>query len=254
MDIATFRSFIHELARSSEKLIRPYFSDPSLTVNLKGDQTPVTIADQKTEKALRHLINQRYPEHGIIGEEFGKENPEADFVWVLDPIDGTKTFTSGCPLFGTLICLLYQKNPILGGINLPILNQLYIGDNTLTTLNGVPTRLRSCPAVSEATLLLTDYTNIGKYHAQEGFDQLQQKVKMARTWGDCYGYTLLASGFADIMLDPIMNPWDLLALIPVIQGAGGTISDWQGNDPVKGDSIVATGPEIHEKVIQLLNP
>jgi myo-inositol-1(or 4)-monophosphatase len=254
MDIAAYRSFIHELAQSSEDLIKPYFSDTSLTIDLKGDQTPVTIADQKTEKTLRHLINQRYPDHGIIGEEFGKENADADFVWVLDPIDGTKTFTSGCPLFGTLICLLHQNKPILGGINLPILNQLYIGDGTLTTLNGVPTRMRACPDVSESTLLLTSYQSIGKYQSQKGFDQLHQEVKMARTWGDCYGYTLLASGFADIMLDPIMNPWDLLALIPVIQGAGGTITDWQGNDPVNGDSIVAATPEIHKTIIQLLNP
>lgn len=254
MDISPFRSFIQELAQSSEKLIRPYFSDTSLIVEMKGDQTPVTIADRETEKALRQLINQRYPDHGIIGEELGNENPDADFVWVLDPIDGTKTFTSGCPLFGTLICLLHQNKPILGGINLPILNQLYIGDSSLTTLNGKPTRIRSCSDINQSTLLLTSYTSIGKYQSREGFDQLEQNVKMTRTWGDCYGYTLLASGFADIMLDPTMNPWDLLALIPVIQGAGGTITDWQGNDAVNGGSIVAAAPEIHEAVIKLLNP
>jgi histidinol phosphatase-like enzyme (inositol monophosphatase family) len=253
MDLAPLRSFIGSLATESGAVIRPYFANPDLAVELKADETPVTVADRQAEQTMRRMIGQRFPDHGIIGEEYGADRPDAEFVWALDPIDGTKSFATGCPLFGTLICLLRNGQPVLGAIHQPILGQLCIGDGQSCTLNGRPIRCRSGRPLSAATLLTTDFLSIGSHQPQAGFDRLLGSVKMARTWGDCYGYLLLASGFADLMLDPVMNPWDLLALVPIVRGAGGTITDWQGRDPVSANSIVAANADLHEQVIEMLN-
>lgn len=191
--------------------------------------------------------------HGIIGEEFGNENSDAEYVWVLDPIDGTKSFIFGALSFGTLIALLKNKKPIVGVINHPILTDFLIGDNQSCWLNQKKVHIRKCELLSQATLLTTDHLNIAKYQNQNGFDNLVQQVKLYRNWGDCYGYYLLATGYADIMIDPIMSVWDSLALIPIINGAGGMITDYQGNDPVKGSSIVASNASIHNDVIRILN-
>ena len=254
MDLSPYRSFIAELAERSGNFIRPYFAQPDLVVETKADDSPVTVADRGAEKLLRELIAQRFPTHGVIGEEFGSENPNADFVWVLDPIDGTKSFAAACPLFGTLIALLHQGQPALGAIHLPVLQQLYIGDNAASTLNGKPIRTRPTKRLAEATLLTSDTLNLAKYQHGPACDRVVGQAKLFRTWGDCYGYTLVAGGWADVMLDPIMNPWDIAALVPVIRGAGGEITDWNGKDPVHADSIVAAAtPELHAQVIAGLN-
>ena len=247
-----FTHFIEKLADAAAQVIRPYFAASDLEVELKPDQTPVTQADKQAEEVMRRLIRARYPSHGLIGEEFGNENETAEFVWMLDPIDGTISFASGCPLFGTLICLLHEGKPILGAINQPILNQLCIGDNTRTTLNGTPVQMRMTDRLSKATLLTTDIQSIGRHQRRKGFENLLKQTKLFRTWGDCYGYLLLASGWADIMLDPIMNPWDLLPLIPVIQGANGKITAWDGGDAVHSDSCVAANNQLHPYVLEIL--
>ncbi|MBI5731012.1 MAG: histidinol-phosphatase, partial [Ignavibacteriales bacterium] len=219
----------------------------------KPDQSPVTIADKKAEEFMREAIMKKFPNHGILGEEFGEHNPNAGYKWVLDPIDGTKSFICGTVTFGTLIALTKNGKPILGVINQPILNEFLIGDNYKTELNGKRVNVRECNNLSDAVLLTTDQLNIEKYQNIKNFDNLVHKVKLYRQWGDCYGYYLVATGYADIMIDPIMNPWDLMALIPIIRGAGGTITDYYGNDPLNGNSIVATGGKIHDEVIELLN-
>jgi len=157
-------------------------------------------------------------------------------------------------MFGTLVCLLHQGQPVLGAIYQPILQQLMIGNGQRAWLNDRPAQLRATPHLAEATLLVTDFLDVGRHRSAAGFDELANRVALVRTWGDCYGYLLLASGYADIMLDAIMAPWDLLALIPVVRGAGGVITDWLGHDPATGDSIVAAAPELHERVIRILNP
>ena len=202
---------------------------------------------------MRELILKHFPDHGIVGEEFGETNKDAEYKWVLDPIDGTKSFICGAYSFGTLIGLLRNGQPILGIYHHPILNDFLIGDNLITEINGSKTLIRNCDDLSKAILLTTDHLNIEKYQKIDKFEQLIKKVKLYRNWGDCYGYYLLATGYADIMIDPIMSPWDLLPLIPIIKGAGGIISDYQGNDPVKGKSAVASSPQIHSKVISHLN-
>jgi myo-inositol-1(or 4)-monophosphatase len=247
------RTLMAELAAESGAFIRPLYGHRALAVESKADQSPVTAADRGAEELMRGMIRKRYPEHGIIGEEFGSENADAEFVWVLDPIDGTKSFISGVPLWGTLIGLLHEGQPVLGCIHQPVLAQLLIGDGETTMLNGRVTRMRPCRSLAEATLLTSDTLNLGKYQNGAAADRLASQVKLYRTWGDCYGYLLLASGLADIMLDPIMNPWDIAALVPVIRGAGGVITNWQGASPYPAESTIAAGPELHAQVVAALN-
>lgn len=244
--------FLKLLADESAKIISGYFRKP-FSIESKSDLSPVTIADKLAEEKLRSLISKEFPTHGIIGEEFGDEKVDSEYVWVLDPIDGTKSFISGALSFGTLIALLKNGKPVIGVINHPILNEFLVGDNQECFLNDNAVKVRSVYNLSDATLLTTDHLNVGKYQNKNGFENLINQVKLYRNWGDCYGYYLLATGFADIMIDPIMNIWDSMALIPIIKGAGGIITDYHGNDPVNGNSIVASIPELHTKVVEILN-
>ena len=254
VNLDLYRSFLVELAEKSGDCIRPYFAAPDLAVETKSDQTPVTAADRGAEELMRRMIRARFPGHGILGEEFGPENTEAEFVWVLDPIDGTRAFAAATPLFGTLIALLQGGQPVLGAIHQPVLRQLVVGDGRQTTLNGRSVRVRATARLEEATLLCSDVLTPARHQNGGAFAALGQRVKQLRTWGDCYGYLLVATGWADIMCDPIMNPWDVAALIPVVRGAGGIITDWQGRDPVNAASIVAAAPALHPQVIAALNP
>jgi len=256
MNLEPYLACLHELADASRDVILPYFARADLGVELKSDASPVTLADRGAEEAMRALIERRFPDHGIIGEEYGNHREDAEFVWVLDPIDGTRSFISAVPLFVTLIGLMHQGRPLLGAIQQPVLRQLMIGDGRRTTLNGSPVRMRPMPDLSQATLLTTEPLFAARYQNGDGFAALTQKTALYRTWGDGYGYLLVASGWADIMLDPIMNAWDLLPLIPCIEGAGGRITNWQGGSAMGGKSLsaVACGPELHETVIRTLNP
>ena len=251
--IKEFTEFIRALVEKSGEVITPYFAKAGLAVEIKEDRTIVTQADREAEAVMRLLIRQKYPRHGILGEEFGPENASAEFVWTLDPIDGTISFARGCPLFGTLIGLLHDGKPILGALHNPIVHQLCIGDNTETTVNGRAVRLREVHRLSEATLLTTDVASIGEYQNGEGFEKLLRRTKLFRTWGDCYGYLLVASGGADIMLDPMMSPWDIVPLIPIIQGAQGVITTWAGTDAAQGNSCVAANKSLHPQVLEILN-
>jgi myo-inositol-1(or 4)-monophosphatase len=254
VNLEVYRDFLLELARQSGEFIRPYFANPALIVEIKSDQTPVTIADKGAEELMRRMIRGRFPDHGILGEEFGPDNTGAEFVWVLDPIDGTRAFAAATPLFGTLIALLHRGKPVLGAIHQPVLGQLVIGDGEQTTLNGRPVRVRNTQRLEDATLLCSDFLSPAQYQNGDAFAVLGRRVKQLRTWGDCYGYLLVATGWADIMCDPVLNPWDIAALIPVVRGAGGVITDWQGRDPVDAKSLVAASPALHAQVIAALNP
>lgn len=251
-ELKELKLFAEELAMLSGKLIKQYWRT-DVKIESKADESPVTIADKKAEELMRELIMKRYPDHGILGEEYGEHNSTAEYKWILDPIDGTKSFICGTVTFGTLIALVKNNEPVLGVINQPILKEFLIGDNDSALLNGKAVNVRKCDNLSQAILLGTDYLHIEKYQSKVGFDNLMRKVKYYRMWGDCYGYYLVATGFADIMIDPIMNPWDSLAVIPVIKGAGGVVTDYNGNDAVTGNSLVATAGQIHDDVIRILN-
>lgn len=249
-----FRPFAIELAAASGAFIKPHFADPALTVDVKSDSSPVTIADRGAEALMRQMIEARHPDHGILGEEYGALRTDAEFVWVLDPVDGTKAFTTGCPLFGTLIALLHHGQPCLGIIHQPVLGQMMIGDGVTTTLNNRPVRCRATTRIEEATLLYSDPFTAERYQNGAAFEALARRAKLARTWGEAYGYLLLAAGWADIVIDPIMNPWDIAALVPIVRGAGGAISDWQGGEAHNAASTVAGAtPELHKAVIAALN-
>ena len=255
VDLTPYRTFMTELCRESGDFIVPLYRQPGVAVERKSDESPVTIADRGAEELMRTRIAKRFPGHGIIGEEFGDDRPEAEFVWILDPIDGTKSFITGLPLWGTLIALLHHGQPILGCIHQPVLGQLLIGDGSTTTLNGQPIRCRPTTRVEEATLLLSDPLTAAQFQNGPAFDALQRRARLVRTWGDCYAYLLVASGWADIAVDPIMNPWDIAALVPVIRGAGGVITNWRGGAPFPAASTVACAtPELHRQVMAALNP
>jgi histidinol phosphatase-like enzyme (inositol monophosphatase family) len=249
------RAFMIELAKLSGHFIRPFFGRPDVKVELKADHSPVTDADRGAEEIMRGLIRKRFPEHGVVGEEFGTERPDAEFVWVLDPIDGTKSFVTGVPLFGTLIGLLHEGRPVLGCIHQPVLEQLMIGDNETALLNGRPVKTRGTRRIEDATVLTSDPAALSRLPACRGFQGLLERAALARTWGDCYGYLLVASGRADVMYDPLMNLWDIAALVPVIRGAGGVITDAKGGPAYPAESIVAAANAgLHRQVIEALNP
>lgn len=251
-EINEFVQFCKALTNVSGENIRKYFRS-EFNIETKKDDSPVTIADKSTEEKLREMIMKEYPEHGILGEEFGEHNKNAEYQWILDPIDGTKSFVCGAVTFGTLIALTKKGQPVLGVFHQPILNEFLVGDNGQTYLNDSVVKIKDVNNINEAVLLTTDHLGIDEFQNLKKFENLMREVKLYRQWGDCYGYYLVASGFAQIMIDPIMNIWDSMALIPIINGAGGVITDYQGNDAATGDSIVASTPNLHNKVIEILN-
>lgn len=254
VDLTSYHTFTAELAAESGNFIKPLFMQPSIKVQIKSDRSPVTIADRGAEELLRGMIKKRYPDHGIVGEELGSDRPDAEFVWVLDPIDGTKAFITGVPLWGTLIALLHQGQPVLGCIHQPILGQIVMSDGVTTTFNGRVVRCRPTARVEESTLLTSDPLTPAKFQNGPAYEALAQRARLVRTWGDCYGYLLLATGWADICLDPIMNSWDIAALVPIIRGAGGAISNWQGGPAYPAQSTIACAtPVLHHDVVTALN-
>lgn len=250
---AEFVAFVGELAAAAARAIQPHYLS-GITPDIKGDDSPVTAADRAAERAMRALIEERYPSHGILGEEFGLHQGEAEYRWVLDPIDGTQAFIANCYLFGTLIALTHGGRPVLGAIHSPLTGHLLMGDGKRAWLGERSVRMRPCARIEDAVLLATDHWDMFRYRNGEAFETLSRRVRLYRGWGDCHGYFQLATGGADIMIDALMKDWDIMALVPIIEGAGGCVSDWQGRDPVGSDSLVASGAEIHDAVIEALNP
>ena len=224
---AALIAFASELADTAGEIVRRYFRR-GIAVEDKADQSPVTIADREAESALRARIEKRFPGHGILGEEHGTRHAGAEHIWVLDPIDGTKSFISGVPLFGTLIALVERGIPVLGIIDQPISRERWIGARgRKSTLNGAAISARACPALASATLFATS-PDMFKGRDADGFQRLKAAVKLARFGGDCYAYGLLAAGFIDLVVEAGLKPYDYAALVPVIAGAGGSMTDWHG--------------------------
>lgn len=246
-----FLPFVEELAAAAGQVVRSYFLT-GVEAQAKADASPVTVADREAEQAMRELIGRRYPDHGILGEEFGESNPHARYRWVLDPIDGTKAFLANCYLFGTLIALLRDGRPIVGAIASPLVGHVLVGTSRMTRLGDRRMRVRDCARLEDALLLTTDHLQVGRRRDAAAFERLIRRVRLYRGWGDCHGYFQVATGGADLMLDPVLSPWDIMALVPVIEGAGGRITDWAGNDPVGSDSVIASAGRIHDEVLRLL--
>lgn len=247
-----FLPFLHELADVSSSIIRHHYLTGA-AIDWKSDHSPVTAADRLSEHAMRTLIAKRYPDHGILGEEFGMERPGARYRWVLDPIDGTKPFTTNCYIFGTLIALTRDGAPIVGAIASPLTGHLLIGlGGTQTQLNGKSVRVRDCPTIEDAIVLTTGHwETVGRPYGR-AFVELSRRARMYRTWGDCHGYFQVATGGADIMLDPTLKPWDICALVPVVEGAGGRVTTIDGGNPLDGSDLLATNGALHEHVLAAL--
>ena len=249
-----FLALAIELADAAGAAIRPHFRQ-ALTVDDKPDLSPVTVADRAAEAAMRRLINARFPEHGIIGEEYGPEREEAEFVWVLDPIDGTKSFISGVPLFGILIALARAGRPILGIIDQPILRERWIGAaGRPTTFNGAAIRTRACAALGNATVFSTGPDMFRDADAA-AHARVAAAAKLQRYGADCYAYGLLASGFIDVVLEASLKPYDFSAMLPVVEGAGGIASDWRGAPLTiasDGRVLVAGDCRVHQQALALL--
>ena len=250
-----FEALAHRLADCAGEVQRRYFRTP-VAVDTKADSSPVTIADREAEARMRELIEAAYPEHGILGEEHGTVRPDAEFVWVLDPIDGTKSFITGRPLFGTLIALARRGRPVLGLIDQSILQERWVGiDGAPSVWNGRPIRVRPCPRIEDAVLFTTSPTMFRAGAEAEGFARVQASVLLPMFGGYCYAYGLLAMGFADVIVETSLAPYDFMALVPVIEGAGGRITDWQGGALVLGSAgqAVASGDaRVHEAACTLL--
>lgn len=248
-----FLPFVDELAAVSGAAIRAHYLT-GVGAQVKADASPVTIADREAERAMRELIARRYPDHGVLGEEFGETPGSGRYRWVLDPIDGTRAFMANCYLFGTLIALLRDGRPIVGAIASPLVGHVLVGTADRTSIGDRVMRVRHCERIEDALLLTTDHREVARRRDGAAFDRLTARVRLYRGWGDCHGYFQVATGGADLMLDPVLGAWDIMALVPVVEGAGGRITDWRGDDPVGSDSLIASAGAIHDEVVRLLNP
>lgn len=251
-ELDQYKDFVKAMLKVVMPFIRDAFNSRAYHVEVKNDLSPVTEIDRKAEMMLREMIAKNFPSHAILGEEFGAGG-SAEYTWVLDPIDGTKSFVSGSPLFGTLIALLKDGKPILGAIGLPMRDEIYLGDNQTTEVNGTPVHVKDALSLKEAVILTTDICDIARLKSRPKFDALIEEGKIFRMWGDCYGYALIAGGLTAVMSDAEMNPWDILPLIPVIRGAGGVITGWEGQDPVGAASALAAPPTLHKLALEILN-
>lgn len=258
-ELREFVPFVHELLGCAFGVIRPLFLSGT-AVDTKSDASPVTRADRGAEEAMRALIERRYPGHGILGEEFGVKHGTR-YRWVLDPVDGTRAFITNCFLFGTLIALERDDGegfrPLLGALAHPAAGVALIGHRgecRLYRTDGTErvVQVRACARLEDATVLATTHWSTGEQAGGPAVEALIRRAKLYRTWGDCFGYFALATGGADVMLDPSLAYWDVAAIIPVVEGAGGTVTGWSGGDPLTRPSLIATAGPLHEEVLAVL--
>jgi myo-inositol-1(or 4)-monophosphatase len=253
-----FGAFIDELAAVSGEAIRPFFRT-SLSIEDKsrgGAFDPVTAADRAAELAMRSLIREKFPHHGIIGEEFAAERPDAEFVWILDPIDGTKSFISGMPAWGTLIALTRGGRPVFGMMHQPFIGERFTGDGQTAKYRGPAgdrsLMVRSCESLANAVLYTTSPRLMNEAD-RAVFATVEEAVRLSRYGGDCYSYCMLAAGYVDLIIETELKRHDVAALIPIISGANGIMTDWAGGPPEGGGRIIAAGdPRVHSAALAML--
>ncbi|NMJ42189.1 inositol monophosphatase family protein [Roseomonas sp. JC162] len=244
-------------ADAAGAVIRPLFRS-ALLVEAKGDASPVTRADKEAEEAIRALIAERFPDHGVIGEEHGADRPDAEWVWVVDPIDGTRAFVTGRPLFGSLVGLLHRGKPVLGIIDQPVTGERWLGvagrPTTFRAPIGGVAACRPCATVGEAELSCTS-PDMFLPGDRVGFERLRSTARRVTWGGDCYAYGLLALGLVDIVAEATMKIWDWTALVPIVEGAGGRVTGWQGEALLPGAEgrVLAVGdPALLPEAVALL--
>ena len=223
-----------------------------VAVDWKEDASPVTLADRGAEKLLRDLIERRFPHHAVLGEEMGEDrDKDSDHLWILDPVDGTQSFIAGVPLWGVLVGLEISGEMVVGVAHFPALSEMVAAGRGLgCRWNGRPARVSSVSRLEDALLAYTNSTDMDRWGKGEFFGLLEGVTRLQRGWGDCYGHCLVATGRAEIMLDPIMSLWDCAALLPILEEAGGTFTDWKGEPTIRGNEAVSTNGALFEKVME----
>jgi myo-inositol-1(or 4)-monophosphatase len=258
MTAIDFSAFVDELATVSGDAILPFFRT-SLGVEDKGSAhgfDPVTAADRAAETAIRTLIKRNFPEHGIVGEEYGNERADAEYVWVIDPIDGTKSFIAGMPAWGSLIALTRNGAPIYGMMHQPFIHERFSGDGGAARYTGPAGKrdlfVRPCASLAEAVLFTTT-PRVMSAEERTCFERVEDKVRLSRYGGDCYAYCMLAAGHVDLVIESGLKPFDIMALIPIVEGAGGVITSWDGGTASKGGRVIAAGDKrVHEAAMKVL--
>jgi histidinol phosphatase-like enzyme (inositol monophosphatase family) len=251
VNLDDYLAFAIQTAIDAGKIALAHYQT-GVAVELKPDRSPVTLADRGAEHAIRQAIAARYPGHSVVGEEYGADERSSPFRWVVDPIDGTKSFVRGVPLFGTLIGLQIDGRVEVGVCHLPALGETVAAATGLgCTWNGRTARVSETRTLEEATVLFSDSRMLGE-RLGDRRQAFERATGLLRTWGDCYGYCLVATGRADVMIDPAMNPWDCAALVPILREAGGRFTDWTGAERIDGGDALGTNGALHQAVLDLL--
>lgn len=253
--LSTYLEFALDAAWQAGRITLGHFQT-GLEIENKADDSPVTIADRQSEQKLRELIGRYWPDHGIIGEEYGTQTGSSELTWTVDPIDGTKSFIHGVPIYAVLLALTDGKRPLVGVVHFPALNEtVYATQGGGCYWNGRRTKVSSVSDLSKATLLASE---IAEHHYPgyklDGWKRLLAATAVQRTWADAYGYALVATGRADLIIDPWMGVWDCGPLQVVLEEAGGTFTDWSGTPTIYGGEAIATNGALFEAVMQMVRP
>ncbi|MBN1317410.1 MAG: histidinol-phosphatase [Anaerolineales bacterium] len=248
----TLLDFALDAAWQAGRITLGYFQR-EVAIEHKSDATPVTIADRQAEEEIRKMIEKYWPDHAIIGEEYGAQGEQEGLTWIIDPIDGTKSFVCGVPLYGTLLALVDGKTPLLGIAHFPALGEtVYASRGEGCYWNGRPARVSRVDEMKRAVLLCSNLNLYEQFNKDGAWNRLRSATYIQRTWGDAYGYALVATGRAEIMLDPVMSLWDCGPLQIILEEAGGTFTDWQGNPTIFGGESIATNGLLFEDVMRLV--
>lgn len=258
-DLAARLAFAHRLADAAGAFIRPYFRR-RIDVTDKGPAgffDPVTDADKGAERIMRDMIANTYPSDGIIGEEYGSRSGDSGFVWVLDPVDGTRAFIAGQPLWGTLIALEHKGRPVVGILDQPVLVERFTGTHGITELRNasstVQLKTRACAALKDAVITTTHPIAHFEDAERQRYFEVEKRCRLSRYGGDCYGYALVAMGCVDLVIETLSKRWDIAPLIPLIEGAGGVITSWRGDEPGDGGNVIAAGDaRVHAEALKIL--
>jgi len=240
-----------EIAEKAAEIAYSYFRQ-ALLIEMKDNQTPVTIADRKTEEMIRGEISKRFPEHGIVGEEFGEEKAHADWIWTVDPIDGTRSFVRGIPLFGTLLGLVEKGEPVVGVLVLPALDEIYYGAKGVGCFcNDYQVHVSNTMNIESAFISVGDYPCFEMSGYKNHFSHLAKKAELVRGYTDCFGHSLVLRGSVDAMIDPMVSPWDVAPLACLVREAGGDYFTFEGDRSHLGKSFISCTPALREELLKL---
>lgn len=258
--------FLLQTLRAAGTRTLDFYADAALAVDRKADDSPVTEADRQAEQLVRQRVQGEWGEDGLLGEEFGTIEGSSGYSWIVDPIDGTKSFICGVPLYSTLLALLHRGEPVAGGIFLPALDELTVaatGQGAWHTpaAGGLqrqdgwqPARVSDRSTLGQAIFVTSQTDLFTERGMTEAYATLERTCSITRTWGDGYGYTLVATGRADLMVDPVVSPWDVAPILPILQEAGGKFTDWQGDATIRGGNGLGTNGHLHPQVLRVLAP